>query len=432
MKKLHYAFVFLLGLAGTLPAQTALFVDTTITPQQMIEDFFNTAQVTVSNVAFTGSPAAAGYFEAANTDLDLLAGIMLSSGQAALASNPADFFASASNGTSGDADIQALAGGAPSFDAAALEFDLLSQTDTLCFIYRFASEEYPEYACSSFNDLFAFWVSGPGYPQATNIAVLPDSSALPVSINNIHAANPVFADCDPFNEQYYVDYQAGTDAAYDGFTVTLPAKFVTLPGETYHVKIALSDVADGIFDSGVFIAINSLGGDSLLVPVAEMAAPPIVDGTTVTFANGSRYGTAWHWDFGDGTTSNERHPGAHTYPQFGPDGDSRATYEVTLITTNYCCADTVKTTVEIGSSGVTAADQPVFALSPNPAADYVIVQPAEAGAFTVRVTDLNGRLLYAEKTSGAARIEMANWPAGFYTLELRQDKRVARQRFVKK
>lgn len=432
MKKLLYILLTLFSLAQASTAQSPLFVDTTITPQQMVTDFFNTAQVSVSDIAFTGAPGAAAYFEAANTDLDLLAGIMLSSGDAASASNPADFFASTYHQAPGDADIDALGSGIPSYDAAALEFDLVSQADTLCFIYRFASEEYPEYACTAFNDLFAFWVSGPGYPQATNIAVLPDGSGLPVSINNIHGANPALTDCDPFNEQYYVDYQAGTDAAYDGFTVTLPAKFITVPGETYHVKIALADVSDGIFDSGVFIAVNSLGGDSLLAPVAEMAAPPVVDGTTVTFANGSRYGTAWHWDFGDGATSNERYPAPHTYPQFGPDGEERTSYEVTLITTNYCCADTLKIVVELASSGVDALSQAMFSLSPNPATDHLLLRPVGLGVFAFRITDLNGRLFFTEKTAGVTQINLADWPAGVYIFEIEQDGRVVRQRFVKR
>ncbi len=93
MKKIIYAILLCLPLAS-LPAQSNLFIDTTITPQQMVTDFFNTSQVTVSNVQFTGAPGAAAFFDASNTDLDLLAGLMLSSGRCAKAANTVDYFAS--------------------------------------------------------------------------------------------------------------------------------------------------------------------------------------------------------------------------------------------------------------------------------------------------------------------------------------------------
>ncbi len=422
MKKLFYPLLFLLGAVAATSAQSALFIDTTIAPQQMVEDFFNTSQVTVSNVAFTGDPASCGYFEAANTDLDLIAGIMLSSGRCADAANTPDVFASTSLNSAGDPQLDVLTL-APTFNASALEFDLVSQTDTLCFIYRFGSEEYPEYVGTNFNDVFAFFVTGPGYADNTNIALVPGTST-PVAINNVNQN---------LNTQYYVEYDStgGADAVYDGFTTTLPAKFVVQPGSTYHVKLAVSDASDAIFDSGVFIAINSLGGDSLLSPVAGMLAP-VVDGNTVSFTNTSRYGTSWSWDFGDGTTNNERNPAPHTYPQFGPNGDERTTYIVTLITTNYCCADTTTFTVNIGSSGLDEITRQSFQLSPNPAEDFLLVQPVSNDQFALRISDLTGRLLYSDQAAGALRIDLANYLPGVYVLEFQHGNQSAVQRFVKK
>lgn len=431
MKNIIYTVLLCFPLAS-LNAQSNLFIDTTITPQQMVTDFFNTSQVTVSNVQFTGAAGAAAFFDASNTDLDLLAGLMLSSGRCSEAANPVDYFASVSNYTLGDADLDALGQpAAPSFDAAALEFDLVSQVDTLCFIYRFGSEEYPEYVCSNFNDIFAFFVEGPGYAAKTNIAKVPGDT-LPVAINNVNGGNASSA-CPPVHEEFYVPYDTlnGQDAAYDGFTTTLPAKFVVQPGETYHVKIALADVADGIFDSGVFLSINSLGGDSLLTPVAGMTVPA-VDGYTVTFVNECRYGTSWFWDFGDGTTSNERNPGPHTYPQFGPGGDERTSYDVTLIASNYCCSDTVKTTVALGSSAVHDAAAAAFNLSPNPATDWLDVTPADASEFSVRVFNAAGQLVRQMSSAGVARVRIGDLAPGMYTCEVAQGKSVTQQRFVKR
>jgi hypothetical protein len=306
----------------------------------------------------------------------------------------------------------------------------VSQVDTLCFIYRFGSEEYPEYVCSQFNDIFAFFVDGPGYAPNTNIALVPGDT-LPVAINNVNSGNLT---CPPSHEEFYVDYAGlfGQHVAYDGLTTTLPAKFTVQPGASYHVKIALADVADYIFDSGVFLSINSLGGDSLLTPVAGLAAP-VIDGTTVTFANESRYGTAWFWDFGDGTTSTERYPPPHTYPQFtGDDPESAGTYEVTLVTTNYCCSDTTKTVISLGSSSTRDLNAAAFRLSPNPASDWLIVEPAGTQEYTLFIYDAAGRVVRQQNLTGTAKIDLQTLGAGVYTCRVIQGKAAAQQRFVRR
>lgn len=431
MKKSMYTLLCVL-FAGALGAQSNLFVDQTISPEQMVMDFFNNSQVTVSNVQFTGASSAVAFFEAANTDLDLLAGLMLSTGDCMEAQNPASYFANHLNATDGDDDLNAILDQlTPTFDAAVLEFDLVSQVDTLCFIYRFGSEEYPEYVCSNFNDIFAFFISGPGYSGLSNIALVPGDT-LPVAINNVNNGNPNDLNCSPSHPEFYVDYASlfGQHAAFDGFTTTLPAKFAVQPGESYHVKIALSDVSDGVFDSGVFLAINSLGGDSLLSPVAEMAAP-VLDGNTVSVNNLSRYGTAWHWDFGDGFVTNERHPAPHTYPQFAPnDPDARTEYEITLVVSNYCCQDTLKAFVSTASSAVDDVQEHGFRLSPNPATEQLLIEPATSGEFALRVYNGAGQLVRQQTASAALRIDIQSLVAGVYTCELVQGKRLTRQRFV--
>ncbi len=55
--------------------------------------------------------------------------------------------------------------------------------------YVFASEEYPEYVGSSFNDVMAVFVDG------QNCALVPGSQT-PVSINTVNPGS---------NSQYYVD-----------------------------------------------------------------------------------------------------------------------------------------------------------------------------------------------------------------------------------
>jgi hypothetical protein len=42
--------------------------------------------------------------------------------------------------------------------------DIVPSVDTLFFIYSFGSEEYTEWVGSPYNDVFAFYISGPGSP----------------------------------------------------------------------------------------------------------------------------------------------------------------------------------------------------------------------------------------------------------------------------
>lgn len=126
--------------------------------------------------------------------------------------------------------------------------------------YIFASEEYPEYSNSSYNDRFLFLVSENGaYP--VNIAQVPGTS-IPVEINSINQY---------VNSQYYIDNSIGinsTNFVFDAYTVPLEAKFYAQVGSTYHIKLVISDVSDGIYDSAIFLdeqeANNDISG-SLMV-----------------------------------------------------------------------------------------------------------------------------------------------------------------------
>jgi hypothetical protein len=70
-----------------------------------------------------------------------------------------------------------------------LNLILFHLADTLKFRYAFGSEEYMEFANSSFNDVFGFFISGPnpsgGSYTNQNIALIP-GTATPVTINNVN------------------------------------------------------------------------------------------------------------------------------------------------------------------------------------------------------------------------------------------------------
>ena len=54
-----------------------------------------------------------------------------------------------------------------------------------------------------------------------------------------------------------VNNNGGTTIQYDGFTTVLTAEADIVCNETYHLIIAIADVGDGIYDSGVFLEANS-------------------------------------------------------------------------------------------------------------------------------------------------------------------------------
>src|SRR5699024_3968216 len=100
------------------------------------------------------------------SDIGIDSGIVLTSGSAANIANPASFFSSAqfTGGAAGDTNLNTVlsmtGSSAVTHDACVLEFDFVPAGDTIKFDYVFGSEEYPEFACTGFNDVFAFFISG--------------------------------------------------------------------------------------------------------------------------------------------------------------------------------------------------------------------------------------------------------------------------------
>jgi hypothetical protein len=184
------AFVLVAALVfgpGVVNAQLA--VNESVTNAQavsLVENVFVGNCVTVSNVTFTGfangaTQGAVGSFSNGNTtNLGLDDGIVLTSGRASIAAGPNNSgSASFNNPSTGDADLTAIIG-VNTFDAAVLEFDFVPVSNTISFRYVFGSDEYSEYVNAGFNDVFGFFISGPGIAGpfsggAENIALLPST-----------------------------------------------------------------------------------------------------------------------------------------------------------------------------------------------------------------------------------------------------------------
>lgn len=230
---------------------------------------------TITNIQAIGAGEGLGFFDRGGDNIGLERGIILSTGPVlgAMGPNSTSEFSGTLPGTGGDNYLAALAQ-SPVYDAVGLEFDFVPLDSIISFRYVFASEEYCEFVGSQYNDVFGFFVEGPGlngdFPNgAVNVATLPGSDQY-VSINTInHLENsssyrdnvrPEDQDvCNlPDAESPYLSL-----IEYDGFTVVLTAVLHLQPCETYHLRMVVGDVSDGNYDSAVFLEAGSfdLGGE---------------------------------------------------------------------------------------------------------------------------------------------------------------------------
>ena len=252
---------FLLFFALSLIITTQINAQLTVTAELDDETFIYSLAgpgIVVSGIERNCAEGASGFFNSMDANVGIENGMLLTSGSADNAIGPNNTGSTTMyNGTDGDDDLTAAAGYL-TYDACVIEFDMTVAADTLKLSYVFGSEEYMEYAVSGFNDIFAFWVSGPDILVPVNIAQVPGTD-LPVAINNVNAFT---------NEDYYVHNGDGIDTPYstddmyvqyDGLTTVLLAHIPVTAGETYHMKIAVADGSDGVLDSGVFLETGSLG-----------------------------------------------------------------------------------------------------------------------------------------------------------------------------
>lgn len=144
------------------------------------------------------------------------------------------------------------------FDAVIIEMDIVPTADTLSFNYVFGSEEYDEFVGTSYNDVFAFFISGKGVEGQVNLAVVPNTKD-PVSVNSINNGGTTDYHKRPSHPTYYVSNVDGNlGIEYDGMTKLMEIKKAVTPYETYHLKLAIADVGDNAYDSGVLIEGHSI------------------------------------------------------------------------------------------------------------------------------------------------------------------------------
>lgn len=295
MKKIFYLLALVCPFFSS--AQVACTSQNGQTIQNIIENFFLGGGVSVSNVRFNGSLTSntnqLGIFTNANITGDnirLGSGLVIVTGdiQDATAGS-STIHSSTANPASDDNSVavplylllQSQGNTRPMYDIGVLSFDFVPQGGEVSFKYVFASDEYPSFVCSSFNDAFGFFVSGPYNddgitpaplpPGATrlmysNIAIIPGSDPeVPVTINTVNggtAAGSV-SPCILTNSNLHIQQSSGSSInKMQGYTIALETKKVAVvPCYKYSIQIAICDVGDQQYNSAVYLGANSFKVD---------------------------------------------------------------------------------------------------------------------------------------------------------------------------
>ena len=172
-----------------------------------------------------------------------------------------------------------------------LDFDFVTLSGSISMNFCFGSEEYPEYVCSSYNDVFAFYVTGPdpetGEEVTRNIAIIPGTvsdstpNGIAVAINSVNDGVPgSYAGaegCYYDFANYYVDNTNDTTGGvqYDGYTSKLAASAQLVPCEVYHMHISVCNVGDNAFDSGVFLEGGSFTAPTMAIGLSRPGVTPV-------------------------------------------------------------------------------------------------------------------------------------------------------------
>ncbi|SDN12592.1 Outer membrane protein OmpA [Daejeonella rubra] len=306
MKKYLYLLLSFLLFVEISHAQIRL---SSIKVDEWVKKNFTGQGVVVGNIKVKGYPLSTLSYTSTGNVLKLQKGLILSSGNSYNVAgynnshNQSSTFGDVMNPES-DQDLASIIKG-KLYDICSIEFDFVPLDNSIQFNYQFGSDEYPEYVDSPYNDVFAFIVSDES--TSRNIALIPGTQ-VPVSINTVNfktnsehfidnnlykqvtikrqeplkstykgtlpgrvlrgigsiftvsgpiAGDQVVVQPDP-ELMKTLDPNLYRNLRYDGITNKLVAQAYVIPYKKYRLKIILADVADNIYDSGVFIEDRSL------------------------------------------------------------------------------------------------------------------------------------------------------------------------------
>lgn len=391
-------------------------VDTNYTPEQLVEDVILGNCMSVQNIEYDGHPSAIGLLSMADADVlgfenSLILGTSSASSFYMKGQNQVGNFETTQTDVESDlSQISSLNDGDPHMhNEAILEFDFIPDFDSISLKFVFASKEYPTYEHTAFNDVLAFFVSGPGISgpysdNATNIALVPNTE-LPISISTINGQGGGFGD----NAEYFSQYYIGSEMNIGGFTIPINASLNGLiPNETYHLIIAIANGYDHVIGSYLLIEENSFNSYS------STALLPIYESFGLLTA-GIAYNYQWY-------LNGEAIEGA-TEQQYAPVEDGA--YQVKAEDENVC--ELFSEPYHYFSTTIDELIKNDLKLFPNPFSDQIAIDYETD--FTVQVMDTKSIIVFQDEfAKGSNVLDLSYLEKGAYILKIQ----TAEDRIVRK
>jgi uncharacterized delta-60 repeat protein len=147
---------------------------------------------------------------------------------------------------------------------------------------------------------------------------------------------------------------------------------------------------------------------------------------SVTFYDSSYQAESWHWDFGDGSYSDEQNP-EHLFPEY-------KTYQVCLTAENQCNSEMYCDSLVLKPNLIKEDDPFTLSIYPNPVSDLLKIEMAGKNNFTGNLQLLNtcGTKIFEKEIGGRINIiDTQNISPGVYQLVIISDKNIITQRFIK-
>lgn len=234
-------------------AASELSINTNASAMQMADAIFGDS-VTVVSASYSGSNYSSGIYSGGDTTSPGVvpgdSGVILSTGRASDFTNSSGQSNQSTNtstntgGQNGNSGFDAVAG-SRTYDASYMDMQFIPEGDVMTMQFVFSSDEYPEYANSIYNDVFAVWVNG----EYVELEIGSGQTA----VSNVNDAD---------NSNLYVDNTSDQyNTEMDGFTITMTLKMPVNAGEVNSIRIGIADTADSAYDSNVLIAGDSIQTD---------------------------------------------------------------------------------------------------------------------------------------------------------------------------
>ena len=270
------ALVTLLCGPGAMLGQIAPSIESGLPIETYVNDYLLGDGVEAFNITYSGGASQIGVLSGADEAFSIGEGLVMSSDAAgALVCDLT--FCEGCLGYGDDEDLLNIANSVPELigqsfvvqgvnDIASLEFDFMVEGDTLAFNFAFSSGEYSSYVNTQYNDVFAFFLSGPGIegpyaaPEgfsngAINIAVVPDTEpALPITVSSVNEL---------LNSEWFEGAADGSEVCSNGYTVPITASHPVQCGQVYHIRLAIADGSDMGLGSHVVLEQGSFSSPAI-------------------------------------------------------------------------------------------------------------------------------------------------------------------------